>query len=217
MQLISTEEMVFIGPGSEWFWTAVSGIVLAATFIAIYRQLRMSGSAAAIEQLDAILRESDTEAQDLYSLEILRAVRDGTAWADISEAAVAAVGDRWEKIATLARMGHIDMKLLREWTPSGPQTVWLCLEANTLKAREKTGDARSLCNLEWLAGEMARSDLREGITPVTIDAITRDLDRQIERYEGKVRVAQALRTGTMAAPMSGSSAAKPRARPRSAA
>ena len=217
MQLISTEEMVFIGPGSEWFWTAVSGIVLAATFIAIYRQLRMSGSAAAIEQLDAILRETNTEAQDLYALEILRAVRDGTAWADISEAAAAAVGDQWERIATLTRLGHIDVKLLREWTPYGPQTVWLCLKANTLRAREKTGDARSLCNLEWLAGEMANSDRREGIAPVTMDGIMRDLDRQIERYEGKVRVAQALRTGTLAPPHPGSSAVKPRVRPRSAA
>ena len=41
----NTDGMAFIGPGSEWFWTAVSGIVLAITFIAItfiaiYRQLR---------------------------------------------------------------------------------------------------------------------------------------------------------------------------------
>jgi hypothetical protein len=39
--LINTEGLAFIGPGSEWFWTAVSGIVLAGTFIAIYRQLRL--------------------------------------------------------------------------------------------------------------------------------------------------------------------------------
>ena len=40
MKLINTDGMSFIGPGSEWFWTAVSGLVLAVTFIAIYRQLR---------------------------------------------------------------------------------------------------------------------------------------------------------------------------------
>jgi hypothetical protein len=37
---INTDGLAFIGPGSEWFSTAVSGIVLAITFIAIYRQLR---------------------------------------------------------------------------------------------------------------------------------------------------------------------------------
>jgi hypothetical protein len=34
MVLINTDGMAFIGPGSEWFWTAISGIVLAVTFIA---------------------------------------------------------------------------------------------------------------------------------------------------------------------------------------
>jgi hypothetical protein len=39
--LINTEGSALIGPGSEWFWTAVSGAVLAVTFLAIYRQLRL--------------------------------------------------------------------------------------------------------------------------------------------------------------------------------
>ena len=30
---INTEGMSFIGPGSEWFWTALSGLVLAITFL----------------------------------------------------------------------------------------------------------------------------------------------------------------------------------------
>jgi len=40
VKFVNTDGMVFIGPGSEWFWTAVSGMALAITFIAIYRQLR---------------------------------------------------------------------------------------------------------------------------------------------------------------------------------
>jgi hypothetical protein len=32
--------MAFLGPGSEWFWTALQFIALAITFYAIYRQLR---------------------------------------------------------------------------------------------------------------------------------------------------------------------------------
>jgi hypothetical protein len=41
MKFINTDGMTFIGPGSEWFWTAVSGLMLAVTFIAIYRQFRL--------------------------------------------------------------------------------------------------------------------------------------------------------------------------------
>ena len=40
MNLINTERMAFIGPGSEWFWIALQFIALSITFIAIYRQLR---------------------------------------------------------------------------------------------------------------------------------------------------------------------------------
>jgi hypothetical protein len=38
---MSGEELVFIGPGSEWFWIALQFVALAITFYAIYRQLRI--------------------------------------------------------------------------------------------------------------------------------------------------------------------------------
>ncbi len=40
MKFINTDGMAFIGPGSEWFWTALQFAALATTFYAIYRQLR---------------------------------------------------------------------------------------------------------------------------------------------------------------------------------
>ena len=39
MQLINTDGLALIGPGSEWFWIALQFIALAITFMAIYRQL----------------------------------------------------------------------------------------------------------------------------------------------------------------------------------
>lgn len=40
MKLINVDGLAFIGPGSEWFWTALQFAALASTFYAIYRQLR---------------------------------------------------------------------------------------------------------------------------------------------------------------------------------
>lgn len=40
MTLINTEGLALIGPGSEWFWTALQFTALAITFVAIYRQLQ---------------------------------------------------------------------------------------------------------------------------------------------------------------------------------
>jgi hypothetical protein len=38
---MSADDLVFIGPGSEWFWIALQFMALATTFYAIYRQLRI--------------------------------------------------------------------------------------------------------------------------------------------------------------------------------
>jgi len=39
---LELDGMAFIGPGSEWFWTAVSGVVLAVTFLAAYIPARQA-------------------------------------------------------------------------------------------------------------------------------------------------------------------------------
>ena len=40
MTLVNTDGMTLIGPGSEWFWMALTGLSLAGTGLAIFRQLR---------------------------------------------------------------------------------------------------------------------------------------------------------------------------------
>lgn len=44
MTLINTEGLALIGPGSEWFWTALQFTALAITFVAIFRQLQAQRS-----------------------------------------------------------------------------------------------------------------------------------------------------------------------------
>ena len=59
MKFINTDGMAFIGPGSEWFWTALQFIALAITFFAIYRQLRAQRSASLFDQMTSWHREFD--------------------------------------------------------------------------------------------------------------------------------------------------------------
>ena len=138
--LINTDGMAFIGPGSEWFWTAVSGVVLAVTFIAIYRQLRMQASSRAAEQLETLTRAADSEQMHRCALDILVALRDAKDPADIPSAAAGVVGGAWEKYALLARAGHLDIKLLWRFDSEGPQGWWLLLAPMARKRRLETGD-----------------------------------------------------------------------------
>jgi hypothetical protein len=114
VKFINTDGMAFIGPGSEWFWTALSGIVLAVTFLAIYRQLSLQRSAGAIEQLNRIEQEYQSERMLRVALELAQARQAGIDPTLLPQVAVVALVNFWERVATLARRGHIDLELLWE-------------------------------------------------------------------------------------------------------
>jgi len=114
VKLINTDGMAFIGPGSEWFWTALSGIVLAVTFLAIYRQLSLQRSAGAIEQLNRIEQEYQSERMLRVALELAEARHAGIDPAHLPQVAVVALVNFWERVAILARRGDIDLELLWE-------------------------------------------------------------------------------------------------------
>src|SRR6476469_10612866 len=169
MQLINTDGMSFIGPGSEWFWTALTGVVLALTFIAIYRQLRLQRTQSAIDQMDAFKREAYSEPMERYGLDVMVALRDHDDPTDVPEAAVLGLGDFWGNFATLVRAGHRDAALLWQSDASSPQIAWCWIAPFIHKARaESRLGVPSYADFEWLAGVLAEMDLaagRQAITP----------------------------------------------------
>ena len=194
MKLINTDGMAFIGPGSEWFWTAVSGLVLAITFIAIYRQLRLQASAGAIEQMDAIERDWTSERMARSKLAILVALRDGVDPANVPDQAAAVVGNFWERIGYLVRAGHIDRRLVNEYLGSTIGLWWAWLTPTTLRERERTEQPRNNEHFEWLAGVMAELDRKAGEGPTFDRAyLTPIVPRMIESYLEAIRTAEELR------------------------
>jgi hypothetical protein len=191
--LINTDGMAFIGPGSEWFWTALSGIVLAVTFFAIYRQLRLEASSRAFELLDAYRREGESEAVLRAQLEILPAIRDGAEPTEIPTRAAILLGGIWERYALLAHTGHIDVKLLWEFDGRGPQIWWHMLAPWVRLRRESRGQAY-LEHFEWLAGRMADLDRGAGEPAVGFETIARRLDEWIAASTEELSAARARRT-----------------------
>ena len=203
MTLINTHGMTFIGPGSEWFWTALTGIVLAVTFIAIYRQLRMQAHASAIEQVQWFEREGlGSELTTRMWLQVLIALRDDSDSADLPEHAAGAAADFWETFATLARTGHRDPKLLWQMDPGSAQIVWAMLSPWVQRRRAEVGNPAILENLEWLAGVMSEMDRRAGRPAFTRASIPRLVDRGIKVYEARLGVLEAMKTVTVVQPVS---------------
>ena len=193
MKLINLDDLVILGPGSEWLWTMISGIVLAVTFIAIYRQLRVQRDAAAIEQVGSIYREWADERLSRAKLETLTLIRDGATPTTTLNAAVD-VGDFWEGYAYLVRAGNIDRKLMYNSLGPAARIWWGLLAPSAGAAREQANDQGVWVDFEWLAGIFAAFD-RAANEPATYDAayIAQRLSDLIETNHNAVRRFEELR------------------------
>src|SRR5438045_2876656 len=146
--------MSLIGPGSEWFWTAVSGIVLAVTFIAIYRQLRLTRDGEAVRMLDSFYAEWNSERMLRYRLDVTRWINGGHTVGTEPRGSLNGIGNYQEKLGTLGRRGQLDTLLL--WDGFGADCVvsWYDLEQFVQSAREDQRDPRMFEHFEWLARRM---------------------------------------------------------------
>lgn len=198
MQLINTDGMAFIGPGSEWFWTALTGVILAITFLGIFRQLRLQAHASASEQLAEFRREAYSEQMLRYGLDVMVALRDHNDPANVPDAAVLGIGDYWENMAILARTGHRDLKLLWRSDSASTQVVWAWVAPWAYKVRaEARFGLPSYHDLEWLAGVMAEMDRRAGRQAITPAIVANHLEPTITLHRELIQYAQAARANVI--------------------
>jgi len=186
MKLINTDGMAFIGPGSEWFWTAISGLVLAVTFFAIYRQLRLQRDAAATEQLSGLLGEWSSERMARAKLAILLAIQAGVEPGQLPGRAVSHIGYFLQRIGYLVRSGHMDRRLV--YTHLGPQIqMW----------RAWLGDD-DFEDFVWLADACATLDIQQKDAGWLDDAFLADqLTRSITHFTEAIELEESLRTVTV--------------------
>jgi hypothetical protein len=196
MKLINTEGMALIGPGSEWFWTALTGIVLAVTFLAIYRQLTTARNAAAYEQLDAFERELASERMLRFELTVLVAVREGVDPTHLPGAAAWGIMKFWEQVGALCRRGHVDADLLGEGSGTLVGLWWLVLAPYALQVRSERGPAWYE-NFEWLAGVMAAMERRAGSPTMDQAQFTKILNPMIDRIRHAIEIEQELRSAVV--------------------
>jgi hypothetical protein len=194
--LISTEEMVLIGPGSEWFWTAVSGVVLAVTFVAIYRQLTVARSANAFTQLNALVDEWQAEWLVRKRLAVLIAVRDGVAAAEIPESPAGSIANYWEKVAALARAGHVAPTLIAEGL-GAVDNWWGILGPWVSKVRADEGNPQLFEHFEWLATTLVRLHPQLAFNA---EFLARTIDERVASAEADLRDLVAMRSPAASRP-----------------
>jgi hypothetical protein len=194
MRLVSADELVFIGPGSEWFWTAVSGLVLAVTFLAIWRQLRVQASANAFAQVAGFDAELNSErlvwaAHDIYSW-----LAAGKPPANLPDGAASAIGNYWESVGLLVRGGHLDRRVAYTSMSFEVQLHWAALAPSTATIRTETGMNAIYEHFEWLAREMAAMDRARGEGVVFDEAyLAARVPRSLQACRDRLRIFDRLK------------------------
>ena len=155
MELINTDGLVLLGPGSEWFWSMLQFVVVAVTLLGIYYQLRIARSANAFTHLATLVDEWEGERLIRKRIAVLTALRDGADPADVPEASASAVANFWEKVGALARAGHVDRSLIAEGL-GGAQDWWGILAPWVRVVRSQDGNPAYWEHFEWLADSVVR-------------------------------------------------------------
>ena len=161
MKIINTDGMAFVGPGSEWFWTAIGVLLAAVTLLAIYRQIRLQRGAAAFEQFAALDREWNSAPMAGDRLTVLRALQEG---ADPARLPVVAnrIANYWERLGYLVRRGYIDVGLVEQSLAGPAQLWWAWLSPSSHYERERYARPMIDENFEWLAAFGRKTDRKAG-------------------------------------------------------
>ena len=194
---------MLVGPGSEWFWSAVSGIVLTITVIALYRQVRLQAHSTAIEQLTTFEAEWASERLNRFKLDVLRELRDGTDPVRLSEGPTFAVFNFWERTGSLAKGQHLDVALLTTVNLGVCQQWWGTLRPWVMALRAEIGPTFGE-GFEWLAAAVTKVNRRQGNRDM--DSLG-DLNEFIATLEYRIGVEVALRSGTVSP--AGAAASRP--------
>jgi hypothetical protein len=193
MTFVNTDGLSFVGPGSEWFWSAVSAVAVVVTLAAIYRQLLVQRSLKEVQQFDEVNREWSSERFVRLRYAVALCLRDG---GDLEALAAAnRLGDWWDNLASLIRAGHLNRsQIIGQWD-GRILTYWTMLRPTDSWSRVSAPDDLWQ-HFEWLANQILRDgkDHSEDVTPLSPARIT----RWIGQLQEELAVEEALRSGPAA-------------------
>ena len=77
MELINTEGSALFGPGSEWFWSMAQFVVVVATLVGIYRQLRAQSASNSLARIESFWDRYTSREMNLAKLNVAIQLRYG--------------------------------------------------------------------------------------------------------------------------------------------
>ena len=194
MPILNLDNLTLVGPGSEWFWSAVSGLTVAATLIVIYRQMRDQRSASLYEQSADWGREWSADALAIARVRCLLDLNDRKPEEGLPRSA-AEVGDYFERLATLVRKGHLRVEDVHSDLGPGVGWWWRLLQPYLAYTREQEDFPGLWADWENLEERFKRMDQKMPGRPRHFDVSAAARLERIEENLHKLRFNADIRNG----------------------
>jgi hypothetical protein len=182
VEIVNTDHLVLIGSGSEWFWSMISGVVVAVTFILIYRQLRAQGAANALQRIETVHGRWSSTEMVLARLRVAIALRDGTL-DPTDDTNIDTILNFFELLRGLHREGYLgDEEVARMF--GGPLIAWArLLESAIAEVRAAEGEQQLWDGIDDLVAVVKRWEAKHGvgntmIWTAPVEALTETLIRR---------------------------------------
>ena len=189
MTFINTDGLSFLGPGSEWFWTAFQGVVVALSLWGLFRQVRLQTAQKLRQDVADLAAQWQSERMLRHRLVIATAQRDGTL-EDLDGPAPSAVANFWEMVGSLTRADHLDKGLMAELMGDGLCRSWQALESWVRRTRRVYSTEEIFRDFEWLVHETLHI---EPSLEVFLRPAPSVEPHMVELLEGLIEVEVALR------------------------
>lgn len=186
-----------IGPGSEWFWAAAQFFVVVISLVGLYRQLRQQNAANAVQRMEALQGEWNSQHMIQVRLRVAIWRKHATSvmpdFAD--QASLTWLCGFFENLSDLEEEGYLTWKEVENsW---GPQLVmWWTVLAPTIQAERELTSPLVFGGFERLARRAESIMERRGDKWSIAEAdIPEALDAQIQRNSARLRILRDVAAG----------------------
>lgn len=195
VNVINTDGLVLIGPGSEWFWAAAQFVAVVVSLAAIYRQLRAQGAANFIQRMQTLETRWSSPRMAFTRLEVAMHLRyehpDPACYLKAMP-----ILDFFADLQNLEIEGYISIEeIAANWGRSLQE--WAAFTSPLVVARRKSAGGLKIYDFEPLLIKLRAWDRKRGFVPLQADgeSLRALLDEAIDGASATLRQEAAWQSG----------------------